>query len=160
MAERRVSTTSLIVLRCDRCGHATDPAERVEREGWAKIQAGVIRADAREVGIGTSAVGPADICPGCTTALFAWWSTVDGKAPPAPPPPAPRGPTAEQRRAATERAIELLREQAGEAVAAVRARPTAAISDEELPAASAGAHARAEQLVRLVLRDLTTRRRS
>lgn len=145
-----MSTTTLHVIRCDRCSHEETTEHAGLPDGWAHAKA--VEAQGRaQIG---PASGHADLCSGCRESLFCWWREPNGPtAQPSPPPPAAAlKPTLslEARKQAGDLAAGQLRQQVDQAIAALRERPTAILHPEDLPPAFFGIEERAQAIVAIV----------
>jgi hypothetical protein len=157
-----MSSTTFQIFRCDRCGDEETISEDARRPMWGIIAA---RRHDEKARIGPGDRGD-DLCPSCIEALFAWYATPAGDPPPPPPPspppaPAPSEPllNPEQRGVAATRAAALLREQADEAIGAIRDRPTSIVTGETPDAAFAGIDTRATLLVDAIVDQLSIPKR-
>lgn len=145
-------------LTCDRCGKTQDVRELGDDAGWAKLGAYQDMPDARPREVGSAGL-PGDLCPGCGDGLFNWWAT-RSDAPPAPPPPPkvtpkPRSVGIEAKKRARVLAATSLRDQAMQAVEAIREQPSSILdNDIVLPGCFAGIDRRAEALVEILAVDL------
>ena len=147
-----MSTATILVLRCDRCGYEVT-AERdakPERGGWGR--AGAEQVDGK-MRIGTPEGGADDLCPGCTEALFAWWreptGPVEQPRPLVPPPPPVL--TIEDRRAAIATVVEALRVRTHLVMEIIRQEPTQILSGDVVPGVLIGIEDSAAGMVDAVL---------
>jgi len=132
-----VSTSTILTLRCDRCGHEVLLTEGQARpDGWGSVVAWRVGGGTRLGADGN----PDDLCPTCAEDLLgAWFCQVLSKpaAPPAPiiAPPAPRRPalTIEDRKRAIDAVTGELLQNVVMIRDHLRADPTSILS-EEVPA--------------------------
>lgn len=169
-----MSSTTITIMRCDRCGHSTDPgaatsdlSEIISKgmpphaPGWGKVAAAETGVLDRKRTIGGVGREGDDLCPGCVEALFAWWQSPGDVVQPAPPPAAPPRVrprfTIDDRNELTTVLRVGFREQVIVACAAYRAEPTAAIAPGDLEEAFEGVDDRAITLARKIVEQLEAR---
>lgn len=156
-----MSSSTITVMRCDRCGFEAEMRSPGAEIGWGRISAArkadedagdrrwTIGAGARDGQFG------ADICPGCATELFDWWATPATVEQPAPPPVRSRPLfTIEDRSGLVPTLAAALEAQVDETGCAYRAAPTMAVHPDVPPIARAGIPDRAVDLARRIIEQL------
>lgn len=148
-----MSSTIYKVFRCDRCGEETQSAMAPPPE-WGRIAAEKASGGAR---IGHSDAGTDDLCGGCLSDLFTWFSEPRGlRASPGPPPPPEPRPSLDggALKVAVIRAVAVLDEQLGVALAAIQEQPTSVLTGDWPDGARAGLEERGKALVDSILDQL------
>ena len=147
-----MSSHTYTVMTCDRCCHEAEIRQQSDKQGWTTISAVEVVREERSRMIGTYQM-PADICPGCSELLFAWWASTEAVIQPAPAtaPPAARRFTIEDRAWALDEAKALLRGQVDQALDAMRDEPTSVLDGRTLPESLHGLDERARMLVDMIV---------
>lgn len=155
-----MTSSTLTVMRCDRCGHQATLTYRAERADWAMIAVGSFEGSKV---IGANESGHDDLCPGCSAQLFLWFAQQDTPVVQPPPPPAPPPAikpvcTLPQRRAAIVLLTAVLEEQVVAAIGVMSEQPTSILSGDILPGALDGAERRAEAAIDEIIAEFELKR--